>query len=288
MPVIGSVAAPTALVDDGMSSATGADRRRRRAAVGREGDRRRRRRVAAGGRDRRAVGGDVDVPGVGRRLLEVVGQRDVLARRVVDGQRGRVVVGRRVGEVDRRAGAGQRDARARVEVHLHADRRRRRRRDAGGRHLQRPRPRRAWITPVRVGRVAHQPLLLVVDDEAVAVDLELAVARVARRVAAVGDLEEAVAVDRQVHRVLGGRDVALRELLRHRGQVTPMPIGCCRRRSARWRTRRRTRRATTLAPSVLALAMLLPITSRFLLDGVQTGKTLLEAHGVLLSCRSRI
>ncbi len=35
----------------------------------------------------------------------------------------------------------------------------------------------------RVGRVAHQPLLLVVDDEAVAVDLELAVARVADRAA---------------------------------------------------------------------------------------------------------
>jgi len=62
------------------------------------------------------------------------------------------------------------------------------------------------------------PVALAVDDEAVVVELELAVARVADR-AVLAHLEEAVAVDRHVERVVGRRDVALRELLRDRGDV---------------------------------------------------------------------
>jgi len=71
---------------------------------------------------------------------------------------------------------------------------------------------------VAVGDVAQQLLLRVVDQVAVAVELELAVARVFHRAVAIADLEEAGAVDGQVQRVAGGRDVALRELLRHRLQ----------------------------------------------------------------------
>jgi hypothetical protein len=120
-PVIGTLAAPFAFVTDGMSIATvpagavGAP-----PLVGKvivvEGAG-----LPPRGGERRAVGGDVDVPGVAGRLLEVVGQRDFVALHVVDGLRGRVVVGRRVGEVDRRAGARQRHPGAGVEVHLHLD-----------------------------------------------------------------------------------------------------------------------------------------------------------------------
>jgi hypothetical protein len=145
-----------------------------------------------------------------------------------------------------------------------------------------------WAVPDdagAVGRVAHQLELVVVDDEAVLADLELAIARVARGVHAVADLEEAAAVDGEVHRVLGRRDVALRELLGHRlqrgadtdlvlartiergrvdvGELGPRALGAIG-----------TRVGDVVADDVEVLGR-----------GVEPGKALLEAHGEsLLSC----
>ena len=151
-PLIGTVSAPTELVVTGMSIDTGADRRDRRAAVDRELDRRHRlrhRRRAAVVEDRGAVGRNVDVPGVGAGLLEVVGQRDVLPLGVVDRHRGRVVVGRRVAEVDLRAGGRQRRA-ARASRFISTSMREVGVRvDAGRRQLHRRRPALAARRPAR-------------------------------------------------------------------------------------------------------------------------------------------
>src|SRR5258708_27670797 len=57
-----------------------------------------------------------------------------------------------------------------------------------------------------------------VDDEAVLVERKLAVARIADR-GVMGDPERPVAVDRHVHRIAGGRDVALSELGADRRQA---------------------------------------------------------------------
>ena len=179
-------------------------RRDRRAAVALEGDGGDRQRRGRSAGDGAAVGRGVDVPLVVGRLLEIEAHRHVLALGVVHRQRGGVVVGVGVGEVDQRRRGRQRHRLARIEVHLHLGACRRIRVDAAGGQLQRHRL--AGLDhAVAVGRVTHQPVQAVVDDVAVAVDLELAVARVGHRAAPVADLEEAGAVDGQVHRVLGGR-----------------------------------------------------------------------------------
>jgi hypothetical protein len=154
------------------------------------------------------------------------------------------------------------------------------RRDAAGRHLQRPGGA-GDDHAGGVGRVAHQPLLLVVDDEALAVDLELAVARVAHR-AALHDLEEAVAVDGDVERVVGRRDVALRELLGDVGDRDADADGVAAadrvgvdvgELGARDLGADRAGVGDVVADHLEALAR-----------RVQTGKTLLETHGVFAFC----
>jgi hypothetical protein len=176
-----------------------------------------------GAGQRGAVGRHVDVPGVHRAgpregggALEVVGQRDRLPLGVVDRQRGGVVVG--VGVLKSMFGgtvAGSVIGLRRIEVELHDRSRSCLRRDAARGQLQRHRQAGLDLPGAGVGLVAEQLVAGVVDDEAFAVDLELAVARILGRALPVADLEEAAAVDGQVQRVVGGGDAALGELLRH-------------------------------------------------------------------------
>jgi hypothetical protein len=166
---------------------------------------------------------------------------------------------------------------ARIEVDLHVDAGGGVGLDAAGGQLQRARLARLDHA-LQVGRIAHQLQALVVDDEPRAVDLELAVARVFQRAVAVGELEEAAAVDRQVQRVVGGGDVALGELLRHLCTITPMPTLLRRRRRSRWRTCRRTRRASLGAVGA-GVGDVVADHVQALGAGIEAGESLLEAHG---------
>src|SRR5690606_28266279 len=98
-----------------------------------------------------------------------------------------------------------------IEVQHRLDRRGAARRDVARHHPQlRRHPR--LDHAVGIGRVSGQPRAGAVDDVAVLVEAELAVARVGDH-AAVGQAEEARAVDREIERIRGGREIALRELL---------------------------------------------------------------------------
>src|SRR6185369_3392932 len=68
---------------------------------------------------------------------------------------------------------------------------------------------------VDIDAVTGELQIVVVDDESLSIEVELAVARILDR-AAVVHAEEALAVDSDVEWIVGGRDRALVELLRDR------------------------------------------------------------------------
>jgi hypothetical protein len=274
---MGRVSAPAAFTEAGMSSVigpTGAVGARDGLGGPRRGGPR------AVHRHRAAVGRHVDVPGVGGRLLEVVGQRHGLATLVEDRQRGGVVVGGRVAEVDGRRRGRQGDAGARVEVHLHRDLGRLRRLDAGGGQLQRA-GHAGLDRALAVGRVAHQLRAGVRDDVAVLVDLELAVAGV-ERLAVLLHLEEAGAVDGEVQRIGGGRHAALGELLGHRDQADADAAATATAGTQRRGVHVAELGARGLGTVGIGIGDVVADDVEVLAGGVETGETLLEAHGMFL------
>ncbi len=108
--------------------------------------------------------------------------------------------------------------RARIEVHLDLAQRGRHRRDCIVVDLQRHDVARHDHTRRQIGGVARQLQPLVVDDEAFLVEQELAVARIGDG-AVVVHAEHAAAVDRDVQRIVGRRQVALGELLGNAGNL---------------------------------------------------------------------
>ena len=138
-----------------------------------------------------------------------------LAERVEGRQRGRVVEGVRIARVE---GQGREVCRRRAEVQRGADQRSGLRRRLRGVQLQVTEHAGAEGRAGRVRRrVGLQPLAGRVDHVAGAVHLEGPGAAV-HLAARVAEHEETLAVERQVEVVAGEIDVALGELLRHRGK----------------------------------------------------------------------
>ena len=196
-------AAPLVGVNAG-SAMRAADGRRQNAQV----------RVGHGVRaaDGRAVDVEARVPLVRRRRLDEIRRRRVRgSQRVVDRHGRRMVVARCVGRVEHRHRGHGRIGRQ-VDAELRARRGLRRR--IGRREPQVGQ--RAGVERAVAGdREDLQPLLLRVDDEAVAVDAERAGARV-RRDAAIVHREETFAADGEIEAAIREVDAALRELLRDR------------------------------------------------------------------------
>ena len=96
---------------------------------------------------------------------------------------------------------------------------------------------------------------------------------------AVADLEEAGAVDGQVQRVLGGRDVALRELLRHRRQVGADADRVGARAVQRGGVHVGEFGARRLRAEGVGVGDVVADDLEVLARGVESGQTLLEAHG---------
>ena len=262
------------------------------------------RRRHGGGRARRvdrggvgvAVGGHVDVPGgalgghrrnrrevfrhgVGH-LAEVVVQCDGGAVVTIDRLRGHEVVALGVLEIDRDGrvdGLG-----ARVQVGRHRD-------GFGGLG------RRAFVAQLdrgagraggRAGFVqglAQQLVLLVVDDEALGVALELAIARIDRFTLVGGQREEAPAVDGQVQVVGGGGDVALRELLGHGRHAGADADAVVARTAQGGRVHVGELGSRGFGAIGVGVGDVVADDLQRLAGDVQTGETLLEAHVLVLS-----
>jgi hypothetical protein len=128
-------------------------------------------------------------------------------------------------------------------------------------------------------RVAEQEQPAVVDDVALSIDLELAVARVAHRAGVVGHLEEAAAVDREVELVLGGADVALGELLGHHLQVGADADLAAAHTVERLRIHVGELGTRRLAAVGVRVGDVVADDLQVLAGRVQTRQALLEAHG---------
>ena len=234
----------------------------------------------------RAIDRTVNIPAVGGRLAKVVVHRQPRALSVVQGLRGREVVAVGLGEIHRHG----RDVLAGIEVERHLHALQRGRAALSGLHrgaqtaLQLDRHRIAHATAGGLVPVLRQQLQAgSVDHEAVAVELELAVAAV-HRLAGVGlELEETAAVDGDVQRVFGGGHVALVELLGNRrdahadaGRAARSTIECAGVEVGKFSTR-------GLGTEGVGVGDVVADDLEVFARSVQSGKTLLEAHDFFLA-----